>query len=153
MSLWQEQLLNYSVIMQRQTILESQGNIQHLLLAVCSFSLFVWISFVVYRLFFSPLSRIPGPWHTAVTALWLMYHEFKGDRTVSLDGLHRKYGPIVRISPTEVSFNSRKALKEIYGVGSSYYKSPFYDMYIYYNHRNTFTSVHKQEVSILIGWT
>ncbi|RVX71306.1 hypothetical protein B0A52_04880 [Exophiala mesophila] len=98
-------------------------------------------AFVTYRLFFGPLSKIPGPWITAITGYYVMYQEFKGDRTVWLDGLHVKYGPVVRVSPAEVSFNSVEALKEIYGIKSQYSKSHFYDMFVYYNERNTFTSL------------
>ncbi|KAK5461302.1 hypothetical protein LTS15_003365 [Exophiala xenobiotica] len=98
-----------------------------------------------YRLFFAPLSKIPGPWITAITSLWVMYHEFRGDRTVTLDQLHAKYGPVVRVSPTEASFNDGDALKEIYGIKSSYSKSHFYDMFVYYNERNTFTSLNRAD--------
>jgi hypothetical protein len=102
--------------------------------------------FVLYRLFFAPLSRLPGPRLTALTKLWIMYHEFKGGRTALIDELHQRYGPIVRISPDEVSFNNHEALKEIYGIKSDFSKSDFYDMFIYYNERNTFTSLSKTEV-------
>ena len=104
-------------------------------------------AFVTYRLFFGPLSKIPGPWITAITGYYVMYQEFKGDRTVWLDGLHVKYGPVVRVSPAEVSFNSVEALKEIYGIKSQYSKSHFYDMFVYYNERNTFTSLDRASVS------
>ncbi|KIX02853.1 uncharacterized protein Z518_08796 [Rhinocladiella mackenziei CBS 650.93] len=99
---------------------------------------------LIYRLFFSPLSKIPGPKITAVTMLWLMYHEFKGDRTIQIDKLHGQYGPVVRISPEEVSFNNDDALKEIYGIKSTFSKSDFYNLFVYYNERNTFTSLDKQ---------
>lgn len=136
-------LVNVSAIMQVQT------NITPTLTSVCGTCFILCFVIAVYRLYFAPLSRIPGPWITAITSWWVMFHEFKGDRTVTLDALHRQYGPIVRISPSEVSINSRSGLKEVYGVGSTYSKSPFYEMFVYYDHRNTFTSVHKQEVSNL----
>lgn len=105
------------------------------------------LAFSIYRLFFASLAKLPGPKITALTQLWVMYHEFKGDRTVKLDELHRKYGPVVRVSPSEVSFNSQEALREIYGASSTYSKSHFYDMFIYYNERNTFTSLSKGDHS------
>ncbi len=101
---------------------------------------------VIYRLFFAPLSKIPGPRLTALTQLWLMYHEFKGNRTVQIDKLHFHYGPVVRVSPNEVSFNNYEGLREIYGIKSTYSKSSFYDLFIYYNERNTFTSLDKANV-------
>ena len=101
---------------------------------------------LIYRLFFAPLSKIPGPKLTAATSLWVMYHEFKGDRTVEIDRLHSKYGPVVRVSPTEVSFNNYDGLREIYGIKSTFSKSSFYDLFVYYNERNTFTSLDKANV-------
>ncbi|KAJ9504293.1 hypothetical protein LTR99_005777 [Exophiala xenobiotica] len=98
---------------------------------------------VLYRLFFAPLSKFPGPKITAVTQLWMMYHEFKGDRTVVIDQLHSRYGPVVRVSPDEVSFNNYEGLREIYGIKSTFSKSSFYDLFVYYNTRNTFTSLDK----------
>lgn len=75
-----------------------------------------------------------------------MFHEFKGDRTVVVDQLHQQYGPVVRIAPDELSFNSQEAVRDIYGMKSDFSKSNFYDMFVYYNERNTFTSPTKQEV-------
>ena len=105
--------------------------------------------FTIHRLFLSPLSKLPGPSITAVTQICLMYHEFRGDRTIWVDSLHTRYGPIVRLSPTEASFNSQEALRDIYGAGSAYGKSEFYDMFIYYGERNTFTSLSKPAVCVL----
>lgn len=44
--------------------------------------------------------------------------------------LHKKYGPVVRIAPNEVSFASLEAVKEIYASGGSGYdKTEFYDLF------------------------
>lgn len=102
--------------------------------------------FLTYRVLLSPLASLPGPRITAVTSLWLKYQEFKGGRTVKLDLLHQIYGPVVRISPSEVSFNSYTALKEIYGMRSDFSKSDFYDLFVYYDERNTFTSLDRPNV-------
>ncbi|KAF4961677.1 hypothetical protein FGADI_40 [Fusarium gaditjirri] len=40
--------------------------------------------------------------------------------------LHRKYGPVVRVGPNEVWFNSKEAFHAIYSSGSGYEKSDFY---------------------------
>jgi hypothetical protein len=106
---------------------------------------------VAYQLLYAALSKIPGPRITAITQLWLMYHEFKGDRTVQIDKLHSIYGPVVRVSPREVSFNNHEALKEIYGVKSDFSKDEFYDLFVYYNERNTFTSLAKADVRLDSG--
>jgi hypothetical protein len=101
---------------------------------------------LIYRIFFASLSKLPGPKITAVTQLWMMYHEFKGDRTIQIDKLHSRYGPVVRVSPVEVSFNNYESLREIYGIKSTFSKSSFYDLFVYYNTRNTFTSLDKTNV-------
>ena len=117
---------------------------------VAALSAFIYLAGVlIYRLFFSPLSKIPGPKLTAVTQLWVMYHEFKGDRTVEIDKLHSQYGPVVRVSPSEVSFNNHESLREIYGIKSTFSKSSFYGLFVYYNERNTFTSLDKPSVRSL----
>lgn len=101
---------------------------------------------LIHQLFFAPLSKIPGPKLTAITQLWIIYHEFKGDRTIQIDNLHSRYGPVVRVSPVEVSFNNYESLREIYGIKSTFAKSSFYDLFVYYNTRNTFTSLDKPNV-------
>jgi hypothetical protein len=124
------------------TVFAGMGsNLVLLLCAVLSLA-----GFLIYRLFFAPLSKFPGPKITAVTQLWIMYHEFKGDRTIQIDKLHSRYGPVVRISPDEVSFNNHEGLREIYGIKSTFSKTSFYDLFVYYNTRNTFTSLDKPNV-------
>lgn len=108
----------------------------------------LFLLLLTYRLCFAPLSKFPGPKWTAATRLWIMYYEFKGQRTVIIDELHAKYGPVVRVAPDEVSFNDAEALKDIYGIKSGFGKSDFYDMFVYYDERNTFTSPSKAEVRI-----
>jgi cytochrome P450 len=43
------------------------------------------------------------------------WHAWKGDRYLELYNAHQKYGPIVRVAPNMLSFNSATALKSIYG--------------------------------------
>ena len=78
-------------------------------------------SLAVYRLWFAPLARLPGPWICALSRLPLMYREFNGKRRSFIHDLHTRYGPIVRVAPDEVSFASREAVKEIYTSGGSGY--------------------------------
>ncbi|KAM5367871.1 hypothetical protein ACJZ2D_009782 [Fusarium nematophilum] len=90
-------------------------------------------------LFLSPLSRIPGPNSYALTKWRLAYEDWKGTRTRTLEKLHSKYGPAVRIGPHEVSFNSLTALRTIYGPGSRYGRTAFYRMFDVYGEQNLFT--------------
>src|SRR5271168_2298706 len=99
----------------------------------------------VERLILSPLAKIPGPKLAALTQWWIIYHEFNGDRTVTIHTLHQKYGPVVRISPAEVSFTSPEGVREIYRAGSTFPKSHFYDLFMYYGERNMVTTLTKRE--------
>jgi hypothetical protein len=87
---------------------------------------------VVYRLFFHPLAQIPGPRLAALTFLYQTYHSFKdGSRFYKQVGLlHKKYGPIVRITPNEVSLSDPENYETIYYVRSKYAKDPrYYDAF------------------------
>lgn len=87
--------------------------------------------YVVYeRLVLSPLSKVPGPAIAATTRLVLMYYEFTRRRRRWIHALHKKYGPIVRIAPDEISFATWDAAKEIYvSEGSGYDKTLFYKLF------------------------
>jgi hypothetical protein len=51
----------------------------------------------------------------------------------------------VRVAPHEVSFTSPEGVKEIYGAGSTFPKSHFYDLFQYSGERNMFTTLTKKE--------
>lgn len=53
----------------------------------------------------------------------------KGDRVRYVHALHEKYGPIVRISPKEISVADVTAAKTIYKVGGSYVKTEWYGVF------------------------
>ena len=90
----------------------------------------------VVRRLSSPLKAIPGPAISRLTSLQLKWNELRANRTLYIHGLHKKYGPVVRIAPNEVSFTSWPALKEIYcSGGSGFDKTEFYDLFTIYGRR------------------
>lgn len=90
---------------------------------------------VVVRLT-SAMAKVPGPVVSNFTSLVLKWNELGANRTMYLHDLHKKYGPVVRVAPNEVSFTSAAALKEIYGSGGSGYdKTEFYDLFQVYGKR------------------
>lgn len=92
-------------------------------------AIFVVVYIVVQGLL-SPLSKLPGPWYTRFTSLWLKYQEFTANRRESIHRLHQAYGPVVRLAPDEVSFTSLDAIKEIYASGGSGYdKTELYSLF------------------------
>ncbi|KAL5403457.1 hypothetical protein PMIN06_009756 [Paraphaeosphaeria minitans] len=86
---------------------------------------------VVYRLYFHPLAKFPGPKLAAISILWKVFHWTSGDWPHRLIKAHRKYGDVVRTGPNELSFASAESWKDIYGhTGkgrSTFIKSNFYD--------------------------
>ncbi|KAM7189866.1 Cytochrome P450 [Rhypophila sp. PSN 637] len=71
-----------------------------------SFALFVYgTSLVIYRLWFSPISHIPGPKLAAATGWYQAYYTVVhyGRWCFKVKELHEEYGPIVRINPWEIS--------------------------------------------------
>lgn len=96
-----------------------------------------WLGLCIHRAIFTPLSKLPGPWHTLFTDVFLMCKEFTAQRRVYIHELHKSFGPVVRLGPNEVSFTSLEALKEIYqsGGGSGYDKTEFYNLFRQYGIR------------------
>jgi cytochrome P450 len=82
---------------------------------------------IIYRRFFHPLSKIPGPFLPAVTKLYQSYHNCR--YYLEIERLHQQYGPIVRITPNEVHIaTDADDYDKIYHVGSKFSKSPnFYN--------------------------
>ena len=91
----------------------------------------------IYRLYFHPLSKFPGPKLAAVSDYWELYQDFlrkeSGYLFIELDNLHEKYGmlfedievyfvrydlrsagPIVRIRPNEVHIRDSKWMDVLY---------------------------------------
>ena len=73
------------------------------------------LSTLAYRLWFHPLSHIPGPFFARCSTLWLNYHYIRGTWHEDVRILHENYGPVVRIAHYEISFVDADALKRVYG--------------------------------------
>ncbi|ODV85091.1 hypothetical protein CANARDRAFT_8219 [[Candida] arabinofermentans NRRL YB-2248] len=110
----------------------------------CSLVLFISYSiysFFLYPLFFHPLSKIPGPSICALTKYWILYQSWSENRNRYVDALHLKYGPIVRIGPSEVDISDADYLKDIYV--NNFDKSSFYAQFGNYGSLNTFSTIDK----------
>jgi cytochrome P450 len=69
----------------------------------------------VYNLYFSPLSKFPGPRLAACTNLPNLYWTSTGQYHLKLKELHDKYGDVVRTAPRTLVYRSPQAWKDIYG--------------------------------------
>ncbi|KAL4862989.1 hypothetical protein BDV12DRAFT_206853 [Aspergillus spectabilis] len=70
----------------------------------------------IYRLYFHPLSHIPGPKLAAITHGYEFYFNvIKGGLFIwEVERMHKVYGPIVRINPREVHIRDPEYYEEIY---------------------------------------
>ncbi|KAH8889199.1 cytochrome P450 [Thozetella sp. PMI_491] len=87
----------------------------------------LFTTWVVYRICFSPLRRIPGPFLAKRTHLWKAYHMFRGDLPEAVLKAHEVYGPTIRIGPNDVNFQGREAIEPIYKAGRTMPKAAFYE--------------------------
>ncbi|KAH6655206.1 cytochrome P450 [Truncatella angustata] len=81
----------------------------------------------IYKHLSSPLRSIPGPFIARFTNFWYLYQLRGGNFEVVNQRLHEKYGPIVRYGPNRYSFATLDAGKAIYGHGTSFPKSSWYN--------------------------
>ncbi|PYI26859.1 cytochrome P450 [Aspergillus indologenus CBS 114.80] len=74
----------------------------------------------IYRLWFHPLSHIPGPALAAISHLPEFYHDvIKGGMYFQqVSKYHERYGPIVRISPGELHISDPAFYDKIYASGA-----------------------------------
>ncbi|PLB37197.1 putative cytochrome P450 oxygenase [Aspergillus candidus] len=70
----------------------------------------------LYRLYFHPLAKIPGPKLTAISSLYEFYYDVicGGRFLFQIEKMHEQYGPIVRINPREIHIIDPEFYHEIY---------------------------------------
>lgn len=75
-------------------------------------------SILVYRLFFAPLSKIPGPWLTRISSIPEANALKENRRAQWVTDLFAQNpeATAIRTGPNSVSFNHPDAVKEIYGM-------------------------------------
>ncbi|KIK65024.1 hypothetical protein GYMLUDRAFT_160341 [Collybiopsis luxurians FD-317 M1] len=87
----------------------------------------------LYRRFFHPLHKYPGPALAAVTNWYEVFYNFVlgGELVAEIERLHKVYGPVVRIGPNTLHFNDRRAFHDIYTNGNTLVKEPrFYRRFL-----------------------
>jgi hypothetical protein len=72
---------------------------------------------IIYRIFFHPLRHIPGPFAARFTEVWRTWRYARGNWHEDILNLHRQYGPVVRLSPNEVSIVDKDGLTSVFGHG------------------------------------
>lgn len=74
----------------------------------------VWLG--IYRIYWSPLAAYPGPRLAALSNLYEFYYDviLQGKFTFHIQDLHKRYGPIVRITPTELHIDDPDYYEHLY---------------------------------------
>jgi hypothetical protein len=87
----------------------------------------------------NPLRKVPGPWYALFTNQILKNAVTGGRRIFYIDSLHQKYGPVVRISPTEVAVSDIDGFKQIHAVSSKFTKDIWYEKLTNFPRHSVFT--------------
>ncbi|KAJ8068063.1 hypothetical protein OCU04_003637 [Sclerotinia nivalis] len=80
-------------------------------------SLSLWIIYgAIYRLYFSPIAKFPGPKLAALTLWYEFYFNVirDGQWIWEIKRMHEEYGPIVRINPYELHIDDPEYYDELY---------------------------------------
>jgi cytochrome P450 len=111
--------------------LPRRGNADHSIALVAVAVLLLPFVVLIADYFLDPfnLRLFPSPSYAAISSLWLAFKGLRGQRSSSVHEAHLHLGPIIRIQPTHLSFNSPQALHDIYGHGSNIMKADFYDTF------------------------
>ncbi|PVH94268.1 cytochrome P450 [Periconia macrospinosa] len=80
----------------------------------------------IYRLYFHPLAKFPGPFWARISTFPSWWHTRFGDRHLWLYSLQEKYGPEFRYRPDGVLINTPSAFKKVFGPTGNVKKSDYY---------------------------
>jgi cytochrome P450 len=127
-----------------------------LLLLVSSVVLLVVLLYkhIIYPGFISPFSQVPNAHFSApFTSIWIRWKRPKGSNAMeTLLAAHKRHGPIVRLSPKELSVASLDGLRQVYTGG--FQKAKMYAEFTNYGTTNLVSilqnkphSAHKRMIS------
>ena len=90
------------------------------------------LALAIYRIYFHPLSKFPGP-KLAASTLWCEFYYdvvLEGKWVWEIKRMHEKYGPIVRINPHELHIKDPEFYQEIYAPVGGGRKRNKYDWWV-----------------------
>ncbi|KAJ5721031.1 P450 monooxygenase [Penicillium malachiteum] len=104
--------------------------ITNILLLTIAFAMLQFLYQIIYYKLFHPLKRYPGPFWASVTRLWQAWHFFQGSELDAQWQAVKKYGPVVRVSPTMLLVTDSTLLPTLYhrrDVKSKLYISEYFE--------------------------
>lgn len=84
------------------------------------------VSTIIYRLYFNPLAKYPGPLLARISTFPSYWHTLKQDRHIWLWRLQQQYGHMFRYRPDAVLINTPTAFRSIFGPNGNVRKSDYY---------------------------
>jgi cytochrome P450 len=87
----------------------------------------------LYNHLWGPLRNVPGPTLSKVTFLHLAFYDLYYTRNDKILEWHRRYGPVVCLSPTQVSVGTLQGAKQMYGATQKWAKSDYFDHFTGYD--------------------
>jgi len=96
---------------------------------------------ILSKRYLSPLRKYPGPFLASFSRLWKVRSVASGRTHLEHIDLHRKYGPVVRIAPNEVSVASPEAARSLLSAGKRFFKTDFYGVFPPPENPDIFTEV------------
>jgi hypothetical protein len=86
--------------------------------AIISLIIALYFALGVYRLYFHPLAKFPGPKLAALSYLYELYYDAVekqgGQFCNQIIKLHQQYGPVVRVTPDELHVSDPEWIDRIY---------------------------------------
>lgn len=73
------------------------------------------LAVLLYGLLLHPLRRYPGPLYARFTRIPFWIASLRGDSHTFIHALHEKHGPVVRYSPSAISYTEAQAWRDVCG--------------------------------------
>jgi len=113
------------VTLREQFIITLRYAVQHFYIVLA----LLFVARSIKRRYFSQLYKYPGPFLASISRAWKVISTARGHTEHDFIDLHRKYGPVVRIAPNELSFASPQAARDILTAGRGFHKTDFYGVF------------------------
>ncbi|KAF1991023.1 cytochrome P450, variant [Aulographum hederae CBS 113979] len=101
---------------------------ENILVASAVFFTIYLTSLAFHRLYLSPISHFPGPKFAALSKWYEFYYEviLRGKYSEHIAELHKVYGPIIRITPTEVHIKDAPFYETLFAKNAKSAKDPWF---------------------------